>query len=179
VFQGKVVKAAPGVIAWRLESSPCLAAINSRRTRTPAQPAFSMLQQDDDATGDSGNVELSIAVEIAHRYRERIAADGIVHGGMEGAGALAKQHADAGAGGVGHDYVQHAVAVEIAYFDLERDLKQVCSAITALQGVSNNGRGITARLSGRTMSASARKRITVAQKVRWAKWRAAQRKKTA
>ena len=51
--------------------------------------------------------------------------------------------------------------------------------ITALQGTSNDGRGITARLSGRTLSASARQRIAAAQKARWAKWRAAQRKNAA
>ena len=61
---------------------------------------------------------------------------------------------------------------------LEQELEQVRSAITALQGVSNNGRGITARRSRRTMTASARRRIVAAQKARWAKWRAAQRKKS-
>jgi hypothetical protein len=45
----------------------------------------------------------------------------------------------------------------------------VRGAIAALQGVRSNGRRITARLSGRTMSASARRRIAAAQKARWAK----------
>ena len=62
---------------------------------------------------------------------------------------------------------------------LEQELKQLRSAITALQDASNNGRGITARLSGRKLSASARRRIAAAQKARWAKWRAAQRKSAA
>jgi kynureninase len=62
---------------------------------------------------------------------------------------------------------------------LEKELSQVAAAIAALQGASNDGRGITARLSGRTLSASARKRIAAAQKARWAKWRAAQRKRAA
>jgi hypothetical protein len=60
---------------------------------------------------------------------------------------------------------------------LEKQLNQVRGAITALQGISNNGRRVTATLSGRTMSASARRRIAAAQKARWAKWRAAQRRK--
>jgi hypothetical protein len=62
---------------------------------------------------------------------------------------------------------------------LLQELKQVRAAITALQGGSNNGRGITARRSGRTMSASARRRIAAAQRTRWAEWRAAQRKSAA
>ena len=57
---------------------------------------------------------------------------------------------------------------------LEQELTQVRAAIAALQGASNDGRGITARLS-RKLSAAARKRIAAAQKARWAKWRAAQR----
>jgi hypothetical protein len=40
-----------------------------------------------------------------------------------------------------------------------------------LAGVSNNGRGIKARLPGPTMSASTRRRIAAAQKARWAKRR--------
>lgn len=60
---------------------------------------------------------------------------------------------------------------------LEQELKNVGSAIAALEGASNNGRGIRARLSGRTMSASGRKKIAAAQKARWAKWRAAQQEK--
>lgn len=62
---------------------------------------------------------------------------------------------------------------------LLRELNQVRAAIAALQSASNNGRGITARLSSRTLSASARKRIAAAQKARWAKWRTAQRKRAA
>lgn len=58
---------------------------------------------------------------------------------------------------------------------LEQELRKVRSAITALHGASNDGREITAR--GRTLSTSARKRIAVAQKARWSKWRAAQRRR--
>ena len=46
----------------------------------------------------------------------------------------------------------------------EKELSQVAAAIAALEGASNNGRGITGRLSGRTMSAS---KIATAQKARW------------
>jgi hypothetical protein len=62
---------------------------------------------------------------------------------------------------------------------LEQELRKVRSAIAALQGANKNGRGITARLPGRTMSDAARRRIAAAQKARWAKWRAAQRKRSA
>lgn len=69
---------------------------------------------------------------------------------------------------------QAIVALKAEGKRLEQELKQVRSAITALQGASNNG---IARLSGRTLSASTRRRIAAAQKARWAKWRA-QRKKS-
>jgi hypothetical protein len=62
---------------------------------------------------------------------------------------------------------------------LEQELEKVRGAIAALQRITNGGRGITARLSGRMMSASGRRRIAAAQKARWSKWRAAQRKKVA
>ncbi len=62
---------------------------------------------------------------------------------------------------------------------LFQELKQVRAAIAALQGASNNGRGITAGLSGRKLSAQHEKRIAAAQKARWAKWRAAQKQKAA
>jgi cell division protein FtsB len=78
------------------------------------------------------------------------------------------------------DRVDQAIAaLKAETKQLEQELKQLRSAITALQGASNNGRGITARLSGRKLSASARRRIAAAQKARWAKWRAAQRKNAA
>jgi cell division protein FtsB len=71
------------------------------------------------------------------------------------------------------DRVDQAIAaLKAETKQLEQELKQLRSAITALQGASNNGRGITARLYGRTLSASARRRIAAAQKARWAKWRA-------
>ncbi len=64
---------------------------------------------------------------------------------------------------------------------LEKQLKQVQSAIAALQGITNNSRGsiITTSRSVRRISAAARKRIAAAQKARWAKWRAEQRKRAA
>jgi hypothetical protein len=62
---------------------------------------------------------------------------------------------------------------------LEQELRQVRAAIAALQGASNNGSSMTARRSGRKLSASARRRIAAAQKARWAQWRAAQRKNAA
>jgi len=48
---------------------------------------------------------------------------------------------------------------------LENELKAVRAAITALQTGGRNSHG-------RTMSASARRKIAAAQRTRWAKWRA-------
>jgi hypothetical protein len=64
---------------------------------------------------------------------------------------------------------------------LERKLNQIRAAIAALQGGSNNTHGyaVIGRKISRTLSASARKRIAAAQKARWAKWRASQRKRAA
>jgi hypothetical protein len=62
---------------------------------------------------------------------------------------------------------------------LGQELRQIQAGITALETASNNGRGITTWLSGRTLSASTRKRIAAAQKARWAKWRAARRRNAA
>lgn len=73
---------------------------------------------------------------------------------------------------------QAIVALKAESKRLEQELKQVRSAIAALQGASNNSRGMTAIPAGRTLSAASRKRIVAAQKARWAKWRAAQRKKS-
>jgi hypothetical protein len=73
--------------------------------------------------------------------------------------------------------------------DLQKRRKQVQSeldhlqaAITALRGL--NGRRLrlvssNAGSSKRPLSASARKRISAAQKARWAKWKAQQRKSAA
>jgi hypothetical protein len=52
---------------------------------------------------------------------------------------------------------------------LAGELQRVGDAISALRGV--NGRVATAK-PRRTMSAAARRRIVLAQKARWAKWRA-------
>jgi predicted nucleic acid-binding Zn-ribbon protein len=76
---------------------------------------------------------------------------------------------------------QAITGLKVEYKRLEKELNQVRAAITALQGASKNSRGstITAGRSGRTISAAARRRIAAAQKARWAKWRAAQRKRAA
>ena len=60
-------------------------------------------------------------------------------------------------------------------------LDQALKALTGLDGLrTTNGRSSGAQTSGRTrrtMSAAARKRIAAAQRARWAKWKAAQRRK--
>lgn len=64
---------------------------------------------------------------------------------------------------------------------LERKLNQIRAAIAALQGGRNNTHryAVIGRQVSRTLSPSARRRIVAAQKARWAKWRASQRKKAA
>ena len=47
---------------------------------------------------------------------------------------------------------QAIAALKIESNRLEQELRKVRSALAALQGASDNGRGITPRLSGRTMS---------------------------
>jgi hypothetical protein len=66
----------------------------------------------------------------------------------------------------------------------QRRIEQLDGALKALAGLSGVrgttvGRGRGQRPSGtrRTMSAAARKRIAAAQRTRWAKWKAAQRRK--
>ena len=71
---------------------------------------------------------------------------------------------------------QAIAALKIESKRLEQELRKVRSALAALQGASDNGRGITPRLSGRTMSVAARRRIAAAQKARWTKWRKENRK---
>jgi hypothetical protein len=60
-------------------------------------------------------------------------------------------------------------------------LDQALKALTGLGGLRGNAPGVgrthKSRLKRRTMSAAARKRIAAAQRARWAKWKAAQRKK--
>ena len=58
---------------------------------------------------------------------------------------------------------------------LQDQLKQVQIAIATLRGIGSNGGNGTSR----RMSAAGRKRISRAQKARWAKWKAQQRKKAA
>jgi uncharacterized coiled-coil DUF342 family protein len=60
---------------------------------------------------------------------------------------------------------------------VQNELSRLDAAISALG--HNNGSGATRSLSSRprrTLSASARKRIAAAQKARWAKWKAKQKK---
>jgi hypothetical protein len=66
-----------------------------------------------------------------------------------------------------------------------RRLEQLNSALQALSGLGgqsglNRGTMRSHAVSGkrRTMSAAARKRIAAAQRARWAKWKAAQKKKS-
>ena len=57
-------------------------------------------------------------------------------------------------------------------------LDQALAALGSLDGLRSRGRSPQAAgRKGRTMSAAARKRIAAAQRVRWAKWKAAQKKK--
>jgi hypothetical protein len=63
----------------------------------------------------------------------------------------------------------------------QRRLEQLDTALEALGGVGGLNRGsVRARTTSgkrRPMSAAARKRIAAAQRARWAKWKAAQKKK--
>ena len=53
---------------------------------------------------------------------------------------------------------------------LQKQVKRIDSAIAALMGANSNGT--------RTMSAEARRRISLAQKARWSKFRTAKPKRT-
>jgi len=59
---------------------------------------------------------------------------------------------------------------------LQSKLNQVEAAITALRGMSHNGRNIGSRPK-RILSVAARRRIAAAQRARWAKYK--QQKKAA
>jgi hypothetical protein len=59
---------------------------------------------------------------------------------------------------------------------IEEQLSRINKAVEALRGMGKNGVGRAATRSTRVMSAAARKRIAAAQKARWAKWRAANKK---
>ena len=57
-------------------------------------------------------------------------------------------------------------------------LDQALAALGSVDGLRSRGRGSQkVGKTGRTMSAAARKRIAAAQRARWAKWKAAQKKK--
>ena len=57
----------------------------------------------------------AVAVEVRDAQRHRSSADREVHRGLEGAVAVAQQHADGVAPGVGHGQVELAVAVEVPH----------------------------------------------------------------
>jgi hypothetical protein len=65
--------------------------------------------------------------------------------------------------------------------EAQKQVNQLDQALAALGGINGlRTRGRSPRAVGRkrrTMSAGARKRIAAAQRARWAKWKAAQKKK--
>lgn len=57
-------------------------------------------------------------------------------------------------------------------------LDQALAALGSIDGLRSGGRNSrNVGKKGRTMSAAARRRIAAAQRARWAKWKAAQKKK--
>jgi hypothetical protein len=60
----------------------------------------------------------------------------------------------------------------------QRTVEQIDTALVALDGLGHKGpRTLRGNSIGRrTMSAAARRRIAAAQRARWAKWKAAQKK---
>jgi hypothetical protein len=57
-------------------------------------------------------------------------------------------------------------------------LDQALAALGSIDGLRSRGRNSQkVGKKGRTMSAAARRRIAVAQRARWAKWKVAQKKK--
>jgi hypothetical protein len=57
-------------------------------------------------------------------------------------------------------------------------LDQALAALGSVDGLRSRGRSSQkVGRKGRTMSAAARKRIAAAQRARWSKWKAAQKKK--
>jgi len=66
----------------------------------------------------------------------------------------------------------------------QRKIEQLDAALKALRGVgalhatiTRHGRAQASGAKRRTMSAAARQRIAAAQRARWARWKAIQRKK--
>jgi hypothetical protein len=61
----------------------------------------------------------------------------------------------------------------------QKTIEQIDAALAALNGLDQTGsRTFRPRSSGRrTMSAAARRRIAAAQRARWAKWKAARKKR--
>ena len=60
---------------------------------------------------------------------------------------------------------------------VQAQLKQLDSALQVLEGLNGAGSGRRRRGGPRHLSAAARNRIAAAQKARWAKWKAAHKKK--
>jgi hypothetical protein len=56
---------------------------------------------------------------------------------------------------------------------LQNELERITNALSALSGLGTKASTVPQR---RTLSASARARIAVAQRVRWAKWKKANKK---
>src|SRR5262249_40107469 len=82
--------------------------------------AVTLSQQDSDRASEEighGEVQDAVAVEIACEDGVRFASGGEVAGGLQGAVAVAQQHAHAaGIREVGDGQVRNAIAVEIAYY---------------------------------------------------------------
>jgi hypothetical protein len=66
---------------------------------------------------------------------------------------------------------------DVAQIQVEQ-LNQALAALGTIDGLRSRGTSSQkVGRKGRTMSAAARKRIAAAQRARWAKWKAAQKKK--
>jgi hypothetical protein len=59
--------------------------------------------------------------------------------------------------------------LERAKREIREEMGRLAKALTALESIGGSG-GKSSNV-GRTMSAAARRRISAAQKVRWAKWK--------
>ena len=66
--------------------------------------------------------------------------------------------------------------LETARGRLQKELSSIDSAINALRGSGSRGASGSATRPRRFMSVAARRRIAAAQRVRWAKWKAAKKK---
>src|SRR5207248_1380380 len=66
---------------------------------------------------DHGEVEMAVAIKVAHGHRDRMGAGGVALGGLEGTVALAQQdrHGAIRKDGVGHGEVEMAIAIKIPH----------------------------------------------------------------